>query len=1151
MGVHASPREEDSPRPNIVLPVILLAFCAGIGVTGYRYYEGQRGSIEREIQNQLSAIADLKVQQVLAWRQERLADALLLAEDPLVKMASSAESQGRLQTWLETFRKHNGYAEASLLDETGTIRTRASERGLATGAALLPLIAEALRTGDAVTSDLYEQDGSIYLDFLALVSSKKGLPAGSAVRLREEASAFLYALVQAWPTASRTAECLLVGREGDRVRFLTSLRHQKSSALGRAEPLRSDLPAAMAARGLEGVRYGIDYRGAAVLAALRQIPGTHWALVAKMDAEEIYAPFRQRSLTIAVIAGLLMTACLTTFGLLWNFQRGRFYRRQHRADLDRRALAGRYAHLSRYVNDIVLLMDESGRIIEANDRAAAAYGYGLDELLQLSIGDLLEQPGVPDPREVWAILEEKGSALFESTQRRKDGSTLKVEVSARRVLLDGRKFHQSIVRDITERKRGEEQLRRATRAMRVLSASNQALVRSHDESSLFDAICAAITETGGYPLAWIGFAEDDEQKSVSIAAAGGRNLAYLAGLRVTWVDEPTGRGPTGTCIRAGRIQVCNDVDTDVRFGPWRDNASRFGHRSVIGLPLYCEGAVIGALTIYAGEPDAFHDEEMDLLRELAGDLSYGIQAHRRRLEQERGEEAVLQAAMEFRTLFDSASDCILITDLEGHILEANAVACEQLGYSREALVHKTVLDIDSSACRALIPTRLEQIVAHGQFLFESAHMRKDGVELPVEISARLFDYRNAPAILSVARDISSRKKAEAAARRHAAELERAKTDAENASRVKSEFLANMSHEIRTPMNGILGMSGLLLDTPLTEEQRDYAETIRKSTGALLGIVNDVLDLSKIEAGRMDLELTRFDIVNCLEEIGELMAPQARAKGLQYAFEARVSCRWVYGDAGRLRQIVLNLLGNAIKFTERGQVSLAISSTELSASDGAFEISVADTGIGIAAADLPQLFNMFTQLDASLSKRHQGTGLGLAISRQLAHLMAGALNVSSELGRGAKFVLTLPLPLAAETGQEPSAQFEDAQIARKNRRILIAEDNLVNQKIGVRLLEKCGCRVDLAANGREAVEMAGRFPYDIIFMDCGMPEMDGFAATRAIRSRQNGDPRTPIVALTAHAIAGTREECLAAGMDDYVSKPVSLATMQQMLLKWSP
>jgi len=356
------------------------------------------------------------------------------------------------------------------------------------------------------------------------------------------------------------------------------------------------------------------------------------------------------------------------------------------------------------------------------------------------------------------------------------------------------------------------------------------------------------------------------------------------------------------------------------------------------------------------------------------------------------------------------------------------------------------------------------------------------------------------------------------------------------------------------------MTAILLDTALTPAQLDYAETVRRSSNALLAIVNDVLDFSKIEAGRMELESTVFDIVACLAETGELMAVHARAKGVEYVLQAETEHHWVSGDAGRIRQIVLNLLSNAIKFTERGQVTLRIASTRTvghSGIEGAvFAVSVTDTGMGIAAQDMPLIFRRFTQLDSSLGKRHQGTGLGLAISIQLAEMMGGALTATSDLGRGAAFHLTLPLTLASPPSasgrgaDQPTIRPETARLDRQ-RRILLAEDHPVNRKIVVLVLEKLGCSVDVAANGREAAEMAEHFSYDIIFMDCGMPEMDGYAATRKIRQRQNGGARVPIVALTAHAIEGVREQCLEAGMDDYIAKPMSSAALERALVKWSP
>ena len=309
-----------------------------------------------------------------------------------------------------------------------------------------------------------------------------------------------------------------------------------------------------------------------------------------------------------------------------------------------------------------------------------------------------------------------------------------------------------------------------------------------------------------------------------------------------------------------------------------------------------------------------------LLEELAGDLSYGIEVRRGELLRAQAERALRQSETEFRALFDNANDVILICDLEGRILEINSVASRRLGYSRQELLSMTNSGIDSPAFAELVPARMAMVVERGEALFESAHVRKDGLEIPVsEIGCRLFEYRGAPALLAMARDITERKKAEAEAQARAVELERAKTEAENANRAKSEFLANMSHEIRTPMNGVIGMTGILLDTALTPAQRDYAETVRRSADALLAIVNNVLDFSKIEAGRMELELAAFDIVACLAETSELMAVQARAKGVQYVLQTETEHHWVVGDAGRIRQIILNLLSNAIcKFTERGQ-----------------------------------------------------------------------------------------------------------------------------------------------------------------------------------------------------------------------------------------
>lgn len=523
----------------------------------------------------------------------------------------------------------------------------------------------------------------------------------------------------------------------------------------------------------------------------------------------------------------------------------------------------------------------------------------------------------------------------------------------------------------------------------------------------------------------------------------------------------------------------------------------------------------------------------------------------------RASQEAHEASVLFRAVVEGTSDCVYVKDLSGHYLMVNPAYLRDLSGSRESLIGHTAGEIFGAATGEAIANIEREVIKTGKSRTVEESIDRIGQTYLSNVSPYINQEGACIGIVGISRNITDRKRAESALAELVVQKENARTQAEQAAKAKSEFLACMSHEIRTPMNGVLGMSELLLTTELESEQHEYAQAIHESATALLSVINDILDFSKIEAGKMTLEPVQFNLPEYLRSTITFMLPNTRRKGL--TFEAHIESglpSTVIADPTKLRQIIVNLLSNAVKFTESGGIVLKAEMDKRIAKAAMLRITVEDTGIGVAPDKLERIFETFVQADNSTTRRYGGTGLGLSISQRLAGLMGGGIKVESTPKLGSKFSLEIPVLVpgdaveAQEAGpgglENPQEQMEKL----RSLKILVAEDNKINQSVALHMLKAVGCHADTAQDGVEAVEMALSRSYDMIFMDCEMPRMNGLEATAAILRVKQAANTPVIIALTAHAFASQQRQCLAAGMKACLTKPISKSELLDVLMRFA-
>ncbi len=958
--------------------------------------------------------------------------------------------------------------------------------------------------------------------------------------------------------------------------------------------------------------------------------------------------------------------------------------------------------------DAIVSMDAKGLITDWNAQATLILGWSKAEVLGRSLDKTIipVQHREAHEQSLKHFLETGEGQLLnkriEITALHRHGHEFPVELTIVPIPKGDSYFFSVFIRDITERTRAQEALSQETAYIELLQRVAIAANEASSVEQAFQACLGLICAHTKWPVGHVYLRSDSQEDSLAPTTLWYlENEAEFETFRQVTerIVFRSGIGLPGRVLKSRQPIWVTDVTKDSNF-PRARLAKDIGVKGGFAFPVLVGNDVMAVLEFFSNKVEDPKARLLEVMSVIGAQLG-------RVIERTQGEAVREETDARIRAIVETAADAIITINERGWIESYNTAAEQVFGYTAHEAIGENVSMLMPSPYYEKHDEYLQRYMTTGMSTIfgqrrELVGRRKDGTVFPMELAVSEVQLGGRRRFTGIVRDMGERKKAEE-------ELREAKDRAEAAAKVKSEFLATMSHEIRTPMNGVIGMTGLLLETALDSQQRQFAETVRHSGDALLTIINDILDFSKIEAGKLEFEMIDFDLRTALEETLELLAERAGEKHLELIglVSANVPTA-LRGDPGRLRQVFMNLVGNAIKFTEQGEVSVQIQCLEETDESVLIRAEIIDTGVGMPSDVQAKLFAPFTQADSSTTRKFGGTGLGLAISKQLVQHMGGEIGVNSTPGAGSTFWLTvrlakqqhlahnpvvpdvnlqdlrvcsvddhptnrrlldqyfvdwevdgttvatpseglLTLRRAAEQGQPydiaildmempgmdglnlARAIKEDPAIAQtrlvlltslgrrgdataaleagfaayltkpirkgqlesclttvmgypsktaervepslvtsytlkekargKSARILIADDHRVNQQLAVLMVERLGHRADVVANGQESLEAVIRQPYDLVLMDCQMPEMDGYEATREIRKREaenearatsderRSTRRVPIVAMTANAMQGDREKCLEAGMDDYLAKPIKPEALADMLNRW--